>query len=229
MCVSLKGRGILKTVALTSTLSITQVVIPPQPVGSTLVGGQTAIPTIQAIPPPGMFANLDSAPTAPDNAAQPTGQADNGNESASVAPVASGLTAGGDGEAEGDIGAAESGPTEPAGQRPPVPGPLGQLINQFIGQLVAQHRSATANTGAPPVTSMPILISFTFGSPGQMVAAAGLNDDKVPDPERAAELLSALSRPSVELIERLDHALRCEEAVRSKPPLRRLYGITRNW
>lgn len=59
---------------------------------------------------------------------------------------------------------------------------------------------------------MPVLITFSFGSPSGPLA--GLSDEKVPDPERAAELLGALTRPSKELVERLDHALRCEEHVR---------------
>jgi hypothetical protein len=187
--------------------------MPPQPVGPTLAGGQTAVPTIQAIPPAGMFAGTDAG-------SQPTQHAESGTGSTTAAPAApapttAGGQAGGDGSAsaaEGELAAA------PAGQRHPAPGGLGQLINQFIGQLVAQHRSATASSGAPVLGAMPVIITFSFGSPGQMAGAAGLSDDKVPDPERAEELLSALSRPTLELIERLDHALRCEEAVRLSLP-----------
>lgn len=58
---------------------------------------------------------------------------------------------------------------------------------------------------------MPVVITFSFGSPGQMPP---MSDEKTPDPERAKELLGALSRPSHELVERLDHALRMEEEVR---------------
>lgn len=99
----------------------------------------------------------------------------------------------------------------PEGQPPPNAA-LQNFINGILSQIMIVPPPSDPNAPPPdpnavppPPNGSPIVITLHFGGPPPQ------EEDKQPDPARAAELLSALEKPERGLLDRLDHGLRLEE------------------